>query len=597
MKKLLYLLLLPLAGMAQVTTLNYVKTLTYHDATTVSNPAFAQEEVMYMDGLGRPLQQVQGKLSGNGKDIITHFEYDHHGRQPKQYLPYEAATNTLAYDGNAQANTLAFYNTAAYENTTNPYSEQLFEASPMNRVLRQAAPGTAWQLNPTGADRSVKFAYTTNATLEVKLLWSVASWNATEGWYTNTLNSNGTYGGGQLYKLVTKDENWISGLNNTTEEFTNRAGQVVLKRAYNNAMAHDTYYVYDQFGNLSHVIPPIANGTYSDGTCYQYRYDTRNRMVAKKLPGRDWEYIVYDVLDRVVATGPAYSPFGDGAQGWMYTFYDTDSRVAATGWFPGTTTPVTAGGRKTLQEEYAAVFRAIIRANGTPYDGVATGYRIDGLGWTPVGLKLLTVNYYDDYTWTGGPTPPATGTLVENQPVLTTTEGLPTGGWVRVLTTATETYGETDYTFYDHKQRPIRTHKKNYLGGYTTTDTKLNFDGSPNYSITRHKRLNADTELTTREVFVYDAQRRLKSQSNKINSLAPQFMARNTYDALGQLVTKKVGGTTSSGTDALQFVDYSYNIRGWLKDINNVGDLALPDAPQDLFAFKINYNKIGRGHV
>jgi hypothetical protein len=42
----------------------------------------------------------------------------------------------------------------------------------------------------------------------------------------------------------------------------------------------------------------------------------------------------------------------------------------------------------------------------------------------------------------------------------------------------------------------------------------------------------------------------------------------------------------------LQSVDYRYNIRGWLTDINNVGTLAQSGRPHDLFAFKINYNQV-----
>ncbi|MFN7776336.1 hypothetical protein, partial [Flavobacterium sp.] len=42
----------------------------------------------------------------------------------------------------------------------------------------------------------------------------------------------------------------------------------------------------------------------------------------------------------------------------------------------------------------------------------------------------------------------------------------------------------------------------------------------------------------------------------------------------------------------MQSVDYRYNIRGWLTDINNVGTLAQSGRPHDLFAFKINYNQV-----
>ncbi len=55
------------------------------------------------------------------------------------------------------------------------------------------------------------------------------------------------------------------------------------------------------------------------------------------------------------------------------------------------------------------------------------------------------------------------------------------------------------------------------------------------------------------------------------------------------LIGKSVGG--QSGQPSLQQVDYRYNIRGWLTDINDTGQLQKTGQPVDLFAFKINYNE------
>ncbi|MGH2667478.1 DUF6443 domain-containing protein, partial [Flavobacterium sp.] len=97
--------------------------------------------------MGRPIQQIANGQSNSGKDIVTHIEYDAYGRQPKEFLPYANTSASLNYNSNAGGETAAFYNTAAYENTANPYSEKLFEASPLNRVTKQAAPGEAWAMN------------------------------------------------------------------------------------------------------------------------------------------------------------------------------------------------------------------------------------------------------------------------------------------------------------------------------------------------------------------------------------------------------------------------------------------------------------------
>jgi len=75
-----------------------------------------------------------------------------------------------------------------------------------------------------------------------------------------------------------------------------------------------------------------------------------------------------------------------------------------------------------------------------------------------------------------------------------------------------------------------------------------------------------------------------------------ELIAYNEYDDLGQLVQKKVGGapgTTYALTDGLQTVDYAYNIRGWLKSINQDQD----NTDNDLFDFGISYNDPQHGGV
>src|SRR5690606_28101033 len=105
--------------------------------------------------------------------------------------------------------------------------------------------------------------------------------------YTPTIVPNGYYSTNELYKNSTKDENWISGNDRTTEEFTDKQGHVVLKRTYNGGQAHDTYYVYDDYGNLTYVIPPKVDvsdgvsGAELDELCYRYVYDQRDRLVEK----------------------------------------------------------------------------------------------------------------------------------------------------------------------------------------------------------------------------------------------------------------------------------------------------------------------------
>ncbi|WP_165929308.1 DUF6443 domain-containing protein [Flavobacterium hiemivividum] len=569
---------------------NYIITTTYKEPTTTvfvnPSPLKAQVNITYFDGLGRPMQQIANQQSGSGKDIITHIGYDDFGRQTLDYLPFASTTTNMVYDQNASANTLTFYNTLKYENIANPFSEKKLESSPLSRVLKQAAPGTDWVMD---GGHEIKLEYQTNTDTEVRLYKATVTWNTGSGLYDIAFSDNGDYSENQLYKNLNYDENTAASPTESagsTVEFKNKEGQVVLKRTYEAGAKHDTYYVYDSYGNLTYVIPPKADvavtTTILNDLCYQYKYDYRNRLVEKKLPGKQWEFIVYDKLDRPVATGPSFSPFKDDtAVGWLITKYDAFSRPIYTGW---NDTVADASTRKSLQDAQngATVLFETKQTSGT-IDGIAVNY---SNAIAPTSFKLLTVNYYDDYVY---PNAPAVPTTIEGQTVLVNAKSLSTGSWTRTLTIPSAMHGETAITFYDPKARPIRSYITNYLGGYTYTDSKIDFTGKPLYTLTKHKRTPADAELSIKEEFTYSPQDRLLTHTHQINGGTVQLMAANTYDELGQLTSKKVG---NNSIVPLQKVDYSYNIRGWLTEINKTDYLQQGTDPKDLFGFKINYNTI-----
>ena len=263
------------ATMAQTTTENYIKTTSFTKAFSRSTKHNATatdkiENITYFDGLGRPKQQIAIGQSPTGKDIITPILYDDFGRQAKDHLPYVPGdTNNGTFRTGDQEAILQSYYSGLHPNdftegiaASNPFSEKVLEASPLNRVLEQAAPGTDWAV---GNGHTIQFDYQTNSTEEVRL-FEVALTDT----YEPTLIETGFYNSGELYKTITKDENHdgTSTKNHTTEEFKDKQGRVILKRTYASTgsaqvEAHDTYYVYNDFGNLTYVIPPLVNT--SDG--------------------------------------------------------------------------------------------------------------------------------------------------------------------------------------------------------------------------------------------------------------------------------------------------------------------------------------------
>lgn len=552
---------------------NYIKTTTYNSASGDSGSK--NIEILYFDGLGRPIQKIDNALSNSGKDIITSIKYDALGRQTKDFLPYPSTQNNLNYIDitNFESEITNYYQVNYGDN--NPYSEKLYESTLLDRVIKISAPGNDWVM---GGGKEIKFDYQTNSNSDnVKLFTANATWNSGLGVFDISITQNGNYQANQLFKTITKDENWTTGKNNTTEEYTDKEGKVILKRNFANIVVdgsivefeakHDTYYVYDQHKNLTYVLPPLTEGAYSqvvlDNLCYQYKYDSRNRLVSKKLPGKQWEYIVYDRLDRPVATGPVFSPYGDGSNGWMITQYDVFDRVTQTGWKNSTVTETTRNTNQTL-----------INSGSNPFV-LSTN-------------DILTKNFYDNYSFSGAPSSIPTTLPNSSLSIATNLKGMLTGSWVKTLESATSTNAEISYVLYDVRYRPVQTKKTNYYGGYTQVDSNMDWAGKLIYTITKHKRTNTDNELVIKDMFEYTDQDRIEIHKQQIissPSMPEQLISKNTYDELGQLIIKNVGGEDITGTNSLQTVDYKYNIRGWLKSINDVDFIGT-----DLFAFKINYN-------
>ncbi|MET3020874.1 DUF6443 domain-containing protein [Flavobacterium hydatis] len=560
---------------------NYIFTRTYQapmtDTTKIANNSDVIENITYFDGLGRPMQSIAIKASPTKQDLVVPIQYDDFGRQDKEYLPYMdvlGATASYRTGTDAIARLSSYYinnyPTDINSAKANPFSQKEFEDSPLNRVLQQAAPGKDWAL---GSGHEIKLDYVANTDADAVKLYAVSTALDANGVYVPTITASSNYGIGQLFKTITKDENWINGNNNTTEEFKDKEGRVVLKRTYNNG-AYDTYYVYDNYGNLTLVLPPKAEGVITEPTlsslCYQYRYDDRNRLIEKKLPGKDWEYIVYDKLNRQVLTQDANLK---ASNKWMFTKYDAFSRPVYTGEYTNViqntraAVQALANGTTLFESKQAAAIN--IAGTSVSYTNVA---------FPNTGIDLLTISYYDDYSFD---LDGSSATTVTN------TKGLATGSKIRVLGTTSWT---TNVNYYDAKGRPIYSYSKNnYLGTVSTSASLLDFGGKLIENTTIHKK-GAAAEIKIVDTFTYDHMGRLLNQKQTINNQTPELIVTNSYDNLGQLDKKSVGGKTAQSR--LQTISYGYNIRGWLKNINNVNALG-----SSLFAFQLNYNDSTTGKL
>ncbi|WP_426480693.1 DUF6443 domain-containing protein [Chryseobacterium sp. R2ACT005] len=554
LSNLIYAQLTPLPN-----TENYIQTKTYLDYNGTSATK-SSETVQYFDGLGRSKQIVNVKASPLGRDIVTPIKYDQFGRQVQDYLPIPQA-GTL--NGAITPDPLSNVGSTPY-GLEKIYSQKILENSPLDRVLGQKQVGTAWDNKP------VQFGYAVNADGDVKKY--TATFNYTT--FTSSLTLSGSYGTGQLYKNTVTDED-----GNQTIEFKNGKGQLLLVRKVIGATENaDTYYVYNDYDQLAFVIPPKASvatdpNTVLNDLCYQYKYDGRNRLVEKKIPGKGWEFMIYDKQDRLVGTQDAELR---AKRQWLYTKYDQFGRVAVTG--------LATGGERNAEQQLANDSGNMLRTTSSVFNRQGMDVFYDPAISYPHASKwvaLLSVNYYDSYpAYSFNPAFPS---AIQGEPVLSglptadgrSTKGLPVMSFVKNIEDDNWT---KNYTYYDTKGRAIGSHSINHLGGYTKTESQLDFTGTPKQTKTFHKRLNADTEKVITETFEYDNGNRLLVHKHQIDSYPVEILAQNEYNELSQLKNKKVGNN-------LQSIDYTYNIRGWLTKINDPAALN-----GKLFGYEIKYN-------
>ncbi|MDQ0068188.1 DUF6443 domain-containing protein [Chryseobacterium lathyri] len=566
MKKIIIpigMLLITHSAQAQLTQgENYIQSKTYLDYNgTIATKA--SETVQYFDELGRPKQVINVKASPQGKDVVTHIEYDQFGRQVKDYLP---VPQSQTLNGAIVPTPLANATNTPY-GSEKIYAEKILENSPLEIVQQQIQVGNDWSTKP------VKFDYNTNTVADrVKKFTTKTIWE--NGATKSILEENWLYTDGQLYKNSVKNED-----NDEIIEFKNGQGQLILARKVIAADEYaDTYYVYNEFDQLAYVIPPLAsirgdivtNLLKHDEFCYQYRYDSRGRLVEKKLPGKGWEYMVYDKADRLILTQDAVmKPTGK----WLITKYDQFGRVIYTG--------IVAGGERPVMQNLIKdlVITESRNTTGFTKNGMTIYYTND---YFPADTQsILGINYYDTY-----PSGSSAVTNVFAQELLTdnpansrTTKGMLTASYVKNIEDDKWT---KNFMWYDTKGRNIGSRSNNHLGGYTVVNSKLDFAGVVLQTNTYHRRLITDPEKGIVEKFTYDSQNRLLTHTHQIGSNPVEYLAQNKYNELSQLESKKVGGTTIASP--LQTIDYQYNIRGWMTNINNPQSLG-----NDLFGYKLKY--------
>ena len=496
---------------------------------TFQNENSGTLDVTYYNGLGLPEQTVQVQASPNGQDIILPIDYDIALRDDaKIYLPYVAVSS----DGRKQVSPFTdqqefykrLYGTADSERS---FTEKLYEASPLNRVLKQALPGYV-------KDHEVvytEFNYRTNTANEVRRLAIGVN---------DELICGGYYDAGMLACTVSTAPD-----GHIVQNFTDKRGLTLLNRTFDDDEPINTYFVYDDYDRLQWVITPEGSCRFGDmqtvpkddkfakDYCYVYTYNDRGLMTEKRMPGREAEYMRYDEGDRL-----RVSQDGNlrAKKQWISYSYDALGRV---------------------QEQSLAVEAELIPIRSQA--GVSIGEPIESVEPPYLGSSVPLRKYvYDTY-----PSEVQAAGL-DFQPIegLTATDGESlrydnaTGSLtyekLAVLANDTITGYHQRACYYDYKGRVIQTVERDTEDGILCTSQRYDFVG--NLIAQRESYTRAGKTDDIDRTFTYDDRGRLLSETTQVNG-GELAVVDYEYDELGRLSGRMLG-TVEEQSD--------YDIRSWL---------------------------------
>ena len=513
---------------SQPYVLSYVPTVATDDVLSLAD-ADVRHEIQYYDHFGNPTVKVQHGFSPFGNDLFTVQDYDGLNRESKLWLPVADGSNDGSYPapGKLKQSVCSFYGEDSH-----PYSLTVYDGSALNEVVEEYGPGKSW--HTTG--HSVKNDRMTNSSRSVRIYQAETDDN---------LRVAGTYAEQTLDAVRTTDED-----GNVTYEFKDKTGRVLLSRQMNGDEAHDTYTVYDDYGNVCFVLPPLAAdgltevGVYDarsavlQSYAYIYRYDKYNRCIYKKLPGCDPVYTVYDAADR-----PIFTQDGElrKRNEWSFSIPDVFGRVVLSG---------ICKNQPAYGAESTPLDSVVVKAVWANEDNALKGYRLEGV--TLSSPTVLSASYYDTYDFLGKNGIPDDATTAYSETsgygkrYGDDCKGQQTGSWTARFAGRKCTGFIYSALYYDDRYRVIQRQGNNEQDGTESVYTAYNFEGSP----TQEKRVLAvpgQSPLTEVHTYTYDLANRLLKSVYQLDDNAPITLVDNAYDEVGRLLVDTRNGVSEIG--------------------------------------------------
>ena len=474
-------------------------------------------DVSYGDGFGGVSQKIHVGITPQGKDLTESYEYNSLGNLQSRTLPVPVLSEGAS--GNYKQ---ILKSAQEYYGHSNVCSRFAYEASHRSLLLKEFGVGDEW----TGKAVSKKYS----CNLESIPVQRCKRYLVSAG--GELVESDSPYADGSLRGIRSEDED-----GNMHWEFYNSENQLVLSRILDGDTFFDTYFVYDEYGNLVFVLPPgYQDHPDLDLYAYIYRYDYLDRLVYKKLPGCSPSYLVYDAAHRLVFSQ-------DGCQRndslWPFFVYDVYERVVVEGECSNSDKHVRTAGE-------TVVLGTLMEGDTSlAYSGYQSSSDL-------VDPCVYVVNYYDTYDFRT-----RNGFSAYNFPEGTVSAiGNLTGS---ILCTHGSSGFIYSADYYDSNKRIVKSLSSRVNGGMDTYATEYSFQGSP-LSVLHTHTDSSGYSLTERYTYTYDHSSRLTRVSHQYDNNPSVLLLEHAYDELGRLQTDKLD-------NGIYATDYAYNIRNWLTGI------------------------------
>lgn len=609
---------------------NWIRTANYMSASDSS------VSIAYFDGLGRPIQTQMG--IGGEAAIVQHTFYDSLGREQAitkpiisetglDYMSRSALVGSTWQPGDALPTSgSALYNFQNSNGHTSndskySYSQTNYHSDPLNRVSRQTGPGYIWRMGATGGnDRTVRTVFGLNSGSAERFLGfqdgelnkhtvidanGNYTWTFTDGWgrtiaQVTDLNGNEAVDSGTIDIITRFEYDLLGNLTRVYEPKSYTDTTLIRDYEYDalgRLVSEDspdidtlTVYLYDKAGNLRFVrnaehmrsrgdslanhnlsytattgstmtFPKNGYLEFSVNFSELYSDEVELRLVKIGSPNRilwsrwfaEWDASVSNI--RVPMEYGQYrfeATASYGLDAWSANFSDTRRRY------------------EFQYNKYDVMNRLI--ESGEYYGDPAhfTQSNADNAGFPTSNERMLVQNYYD--VASAHPATPANlkGRLARS----------------RFFDTHSWQFGDTWYSYnvqglsewINHKLPGSGSNKRiNYsydrLGNITKTDFQPSVPGE-------------------RIIFWYtydQAGRFWRVHSNRVDNFSlAKLDAEYNYTADGQVSQLALGGSFTGG--GAQLVDYKYNIRRWLTNINDIALSTHSGFARDRFAMELAYN-------